>query len=245
MDCDRNKYYRKPSTSVNLRLLAITVVLWLLWEVSLLADDPELPPCLMQPAYLSIYLPDSGFFYLGGEDSIGDCDEVLSGEWIRGTSRIQDLFVHPSGPEGSGRFWTITLGIAEKEHSKPDRGVCISTNTVGWRTLQHYSQGALPWLKDLDDDGDAEFILWDSFPLHEEALASEYALVAWAYRLVSNDSLKIDWDLSRYLARSLANEYHSQLDSCPEYLREIRTKAAEALERFANNQCKILNPKVH
>jgi len=56
----------------------------------------------------------------------------------------------------------------------------MSASTVDWRTLQRYSEGPLPWLDDVDDNGRPEFILWDSFALHDEASLAEYALVAWA-----------------------------------------------------------------
>jgi len=167
------------------------------------------------------------------------CANVSAKEWKRGTSGPQDLFVHADGPSGSGRYWNVTVGVSEKQSSEPIRGVCLSTSTVGWRTLQRYSKGPLSWLDDVDDNGISEVIFWDSFPLHNEASLAEYALVAWAYQLESPDSLVIDWDLSRELARAIKKEYRSPLKTTTGYREERRTQAAEALERFADEDCSI------
>jgi hypothetical protein len=115
----------------------------------------------------------------------------------------------------------------------------MSTSTVGWRTLQRYSKGPLPWLDDVNDDGSAEFILWDSFPLRDDASMAEYALVGWVYRLVSPDSLVMDLDLSKRLARSLSKEYRSPLKAIAGYPGELRGQAAEALKKFADERCTI------
>jgi hypothetical protein len=223
----------------HMRLISLMVLTGWLWAAPVLAGDSLPPPCLMQPAHQFMRLPDRGFTWLRGEGFRGTCDEVPTEGWSRGSSGTLDLFVHADGPAGSGRFWKVTVGVARKPSSKPIRGVCVSTSTVGWRVLQRYSKGALPWLDDVDGDGSAEFILWDSFPLHDEASMAEYALVAWVYRLVAPDSLVIDWNLSRGLARSLAKEYRSPLEATPGYPGDLRAQAAEALERFANGQCSV------
>jgi hypothetical protein len=115
------------------------------------------------------------------------------------------------------------------------------TNTSGWRTLQRYKQAPLPWLDDLDNDGRAELIIWSSFPLQEDASSADYGLIAWVYRLTSEDSLTIDWGLSRQMAREIAAAYRSPLYSTGSpYLRPLRSKAAEALERFADDRCSVL-----
>jgi hypothetical protein len=36
-----------------------------------------------------------------------------------------DLFVCADGPSGSGRYWDVTIGVAEKGHRAPIRGVCL------------------------------------------------------------------------------------------------------------------------
>ncbi|SPD74947.1 exported hypothetical protein [uncultured Desulfobacterium sp.] len=220
-----------------MRLINIMVSIGWLWAAPALAGNPLPPPCLMQPAYLSIGLPDSGFTWLPGGDLSGSCDDVPRQGWSRKTFGKLHLFVHTDGPAGSGRFCNVTVGISGKKLPNPLRGVCISTSTIGWRTLQRYSKGSLPWLDDLDNDGNAEFILWDSFALHDQASLAEYALMAWVYRAVSENLLVIDWDLSRALARSLAKEYRTPLVNTTEPSRELRAHAAEALDMFAGGQC--------
>lgn len=220
-----------------MRLVPVVVLIGCFSAVPLLASEPVSRPCLMQPVALSIDIPASGFTWLPGGDISGTCDDVPSDGWSRRTSVPRDLYLHTDGPEGSGRFWTVAVAVSEDNQSNPIRGVCITTSTVGWRTLRRYSKGPLPWLDDVDDDGRAEFILWDSFPLHDEASMADYALVAWVYRLVSADSLVIDWDFSRGLAGSLANEYRSPLDTTTGYPGELRAQAAGALEQFAEERC--------
>jgi hypothetical protein len=221
-------------------LISFMVLIGWLWTSPAIAGDPLPHTCWMQPAHLSMRLPDSGFTRPPGEALIGACGDVPMEDWHRGDSAMgMALFAHADGPEGSGRFWDVTLGVATKQSLVPIRGVCVSTSTVGWRTLQRYSRGALPWLDDVDDDGSAEFIIWDSFPLHGEASMAEYALVAWVYRLASQDSLVIDWDLSRVLARSLAKEYRLPLDTVSGHLGKLRAEAAEALDKFADGRCSV------
>jgi len=222
-----------------MRLIAIVVLTGWLSVASLLAGEPAPPPCLMKPVAWSIHFPDSGFTWLPGGDFSGPCSKIPPAEWSRGSAGPWHLYVHTDGPEGSGRFWTVTVGISAKRESKPRHGVCLSTSTVGWRTLQRYSKGSLPWLEDVNNDERAEFILWDSFPLHDNASMAEYALVAWVYRLDSPDSLLIDWDLTRGLASSLAKEYRSPLATNKGYPGELRGGAADALERFAGSRCNV------
>jgi len=98
----------------------------------------------------------------------------------------------------------------------------------------------LSWLDDLDNDGRAELIIWSSFPLRKDPSLAEYGLIAWVYRLTSDDSLAIDWGLSRRMAREVAEAYRSPLDSTDPYLGLLRTEAADALERFADERCRML-----
>jgi hypothetical protein len=141
------------------------------------------------------------------------------------------------GPEGSGRFWTITVGVSEQSGSRPSHGACMLTSTVGWRNLQRYSKGPLPWADDVDHDGRAEFILWDSFPLRDGASMAEFGLVAWIYHVADSGSLVLDWDLSARFARRLAEEYRSTLTGSDAIVNGNRARAAQALEEFADRRC--------
>jgi len=223
-----------------MRMIVLVVLFRWLYADAVSAADHLPPPCLMQPAVRSMVIPDSsGFAWLPDDGFNEVCESVPIDGWDRRTAGSLDLFVHTDGPAGSGRFWSVTVGVAASQSPKPSRGVCISTSTVGWRTLQRHSKGPLRWLDDVDDDGIPEVILWDSFPLRDDASMAEYALMAWVYRLVSVDSLVIDWDLSRELARSIEKEYRSSLDSSSVYSSELRTLAADALERFSGGRCSV------
>ncbi len=222
-----------------LRLISLMILPAALWMSSGLAGDSFPPHCLMRPEHLEMRPPSRGFTWLQGEDLSGTCDKVSAKKWIRNPSGSVDLFVYADGPSGSGRFWNVTVGVAGRQHSKPIRGVCLVTSTVGWRTLQRYKKGPLPWIEDLDHDGRAELIIWSSFPLREDASAAEYGLIAWVYRLTSEGSLAIDWGLSRRMAREIAEAYRSPLDSTDQALGPLRTEAAEALERFADERCSM------
>jgi hypothetical protein len=193
----------------------------------------------MRPPARSIQLQDRGFTWLPGEGLTGACSTVPADRWSRRSAGPWGLSVHAEGPDGSGRFWVITVGVSAKQGSKPIRGVCLSTTTLGWRTLQRYSKGPLPWLDDINNDGRAELVLWDSFPLSEQASMAQYALVAWVYRLASPHSLVIDWNLTRGLARSLAQEYRSPVDPMDAHHRDLRVQGAEALKRFADKRCVV------
>jgi len=223
-----------------LRLISLMILLAGLWVSLVFAGDSLPPHCLMRPVQLEMRLPSRGFTWAQGEDLSGRCDDVPAKKWIRNPSGSVDLFVYANGPSGSGRFWNVTVGVAGRQHSKPIRGVCLMTSTVGWRTLQRYKKAPLPWLDDLDNEGRAKLIIWSSFPLREDASMAEHGLIAWVYRLTSEDSLTIDWGLSRRMAREIAEAYRSPLDSTDPYPGPLRTKAAEALEGFADERCSML-----
>lgn len=224
-----------------MRRVLLVAVLGCLSAISVLAEELS-PRCLMAPTHPAMRLPHRGLTRLSGEDNVGRCSDVPPKAWLRKSSGAVDLFVQVDGPEGSGRHWQVTIGLGGRRDAKPIRGICLTTSTVGWRTLQRYQKGALPWMDDLDGDGKAELIAWSSFPLHEGASLAEYGLMAWVYRLASKDSLVVDWDLSRRMARSLAAEYRAPHETGTSYPEPLRTEAAEALESFADDRCKVLHP---
>jgi len=207
--------------------------------ITLLDGRSSLPPCLMKPDYFDIRLPRHGFMWLEDEEFSGGCEDVPAKKWIRKPSGSFDLFVYADGPSGSGRYWNITIGVAKRQQSKPIRGICLMTSTVGWRTLQQYKNSPLAWLDDLDGDGKAELIIWTSFPLREESSMAEFGLMGWVFRVASEDSLVIDWVLSRKLAREIAESYRSPLDSATPYPGTLRAEAAEALQLFVDERCTI------
>ena len=116
------------------------------------------------------------------------------------------------------------------------RGFCLVTSTVGWRTLQQLKGSPLPWAADLNGDGRAELIIWDSFSLREGASQAEFGLVAWVYQVDPKGVFTIDWGLSRQMARELASAYWQPLKPDAS-LQALRITAAQALEAFASERC--------
>lgn len=64
------------------------------------------------------------------------------------------------GPEGSGRFYWLGLSVGSHHV------VCTMASTVGWRYLHEVGEmlAPLPWLTDIDGDGEAELVLWQRLP---------------------------------------------------------------------------------
>ncbi len=202
-----------------------------------LASGQERMRCAMEPARLRIEMPLRGFDRLPDEEGAGSCEEAAAKKWRRKPSGRVDLLVHAEGPSGSGRYWDLAVAIAKKTEKEPRRGVCLRTSTVGWRTLGAFRNSPLPWLDDIDADGRAELIIWESFPLTSEPSAAEFGLVAWAYRPDTENSLSIDWTASRRLAGEVALAYRKPLPGS--YSDDLRAKAAAALELFAGGRCTI------
>ena len=201
------------------------------------AHAQELPVCLMQPMYRSIPFPEKGLTEAFEAAMEIPCKGTEAGAWTIGRSNQGTLFVHADGPAGSGRYWTITVGIGAEGRTEPLRGVCLQTATTGWRTLPRY-KSPLVWNGDLDGDGRSELILWDSFPLNNDASPAAFGLIAWVYRLEQNASLNLDWGLSRDLALDIAESYRTELDG-DEGLKALRRKAGEALEAFGRDECVV------
>ncbi len=207
------------------------------------AGNKELPSCVMQPLALSIHIPDKGFAWIPESYENGACADIPKNGWKQGRHGNLKLYVHTEGPEGSGRFWTIRLGVEEKEYVRPPRGVCMATSTIGWRILQRYSKGALAWLDDVNNDGNAEFIFWRGFPLfNKRASLAVFGLMAWVYRPVSKNLLVLDEELSRSMAKSLAKEFRLPIENLDINTIELREQAADELEKFADKKCSILKP---
>jgi hypothetical protein len=186
----------------------------------------------IKPARLEMKIPEKGFVPLDEQDFDSACDTIVSDPWQRSSLKTFDLFVHIKGPAGSGRYWTITVGAADKRAMNPNRGFCFTTTTVGWRTLQQYKRSPLPWLEDLDNDKKPELIIWDSFPVSEQASLAQYGLVAWVYQVDPQGRFVIDWKLSCLMAQEIAAAYRKPLQQGSPLLQELRNKIAEELETF-------------
>ena len=77
------------------------------------ADQAARPRCLMQAPPAVYAFPPVGFRDADEPDKKLACDAV-SGDWLRGPLSTGELTVNPAGPEGSGRYWTITVGLASR-----------------------------------------------------------------------------------------------------------------------------------
>lgn len=200
------------------------------------------PACAMAPARPVIRIPASGMSWLAGEELSGKCEAVPDSDWRRTPGRSLDLLVHADGPSGSGRFWTLTAGIATRGAARAPRGFCLQTSTIGWRTLQAFAGTPLPWGEDLDADGEPELVTWESFALNREGSPEAQALVGWVYRASAEGAWGIDWELTRRLAGELAAAYRAPLEGDDERLRELRGKASAALESLATGACSVPTP---
>lgn len=193
--------------------------------------------CAMGPPRRSFAFPARGILPPPGEDVPDSCEPVPVHRWVRTPAGTMDLVVYADGPSGSGRYWMVTVGVAPRRQAAPTRGLCLTTSTVGWRTLQRFKTLPLPWTQDGDQDGRPELVLWDSFALSRDASAAEYGLVAWVYELDSVGTLALDLPLSRQTARELAAAYRTPLEDGQGGLQALRNAAARQLEAFADLTC--------
>ena len=199
------------------------------------------PDCAMSPAHVRIPIPASGMAFVDGDESSGPCDADQPGAW---TPALANAFlVDAQFGIGSLRPWTVTVGLPSKSGGRPDRGFCLGTSTLGWRTLLQYERTPLPWVADLDADGASELLIWDSFPLKDDPAMMEHALVVWVYKPDADGAFLVDWGLSRKMASELAEAYKAPIPEARRYDDELRRKAAWDLEDFAQGRCRVAPAK--
>jgi hypothetical protein len=192
--------------------------------------------CAMSPRHGTIALPRSGMHWLPSSEDRGTCDAAAASDWRRAASGDTQLWVAADGPGGSGRYWTVTVG-AGAGRVGPPRGVCLTTTTIGWRTLRAFESRALSFLEDVDGDGAAEFVLWDSFPLREEGTSATMAIAAWAYGL-RGDSLVLSLSGTRRMAARIAAAYRVPME-VDELTSTLRADAARVLGDLAEGRCTV------
>ena len=240
----QTEYQKTKGGGMVVRLKSLSLCLALVVVSLSLVGGASLPACLMKPDFLTLSLPRDGFFPLGtGSKGTFDkpCEVSKVTEWMRMPAGSRDLLVSADGPSGTGYFWEIEVGVALRTEPKPCRTLSLSTSTRGWRFVrpQNYHLLHIRWLDDLDADGIAELIIWDSFPND----GGYSGVTAWVYRLDSKEeSLVIDWGLSRRMAREIVQAYIGDLNSQPKpghSLRLLGSLAADALVEFAEERCTI------
>ncbi len=191
---------------------------------------------MMTPRYTTMQLPERGFQWLPGEDLQGECDPVPADAWLRQHGKTLDIFVQTQGPSGSGRYWTVTIGVAAGLTKRPVRGFCFQASTAGWRTLQRFGASPLQWIRK-GRDGAPELVFWDSFPVTAESSSvAESGLVAWIFTLHSKGGFAIDWSESREQAEELAASYRVPLPGQAS-IQALRNAAARDLTEFATGAC--------
>jgi len=91
------------------------------------------------------------------------------------------------GPVGSGRFVSLGLAVGSSH-----RYACMTASTVGWRYLAQVGEmlAPLPWLADIDGDGEAELVLWHRLPWGDAEVTNALMPVVYVLdgdRLVRRD----------------------------------------------------------
>lgn len=197
-------------------------------------------PCAMRPSRPAFALPPRGIVSVAPDD---DCDALESGGWERRPADTLEVRVRADGPGGSGRYWRVTVGLARPADDSLLRGLCYTTTTLGWRTLQAGGETslAMPWVDDRDHDGRPELVVWDSFPLRRDATPAEFALVAWVYEFDGRATFGFDVKMSRAIARDIAAAYRVRVDADP-LRKRLRNQAEQSLTAFASGRCSARAP---
>ena len=219
----------------------IVVVSALLWVA---ATSVAGEACRMQPPCLVFAVQDMGTTWKAFGSIAGTCDTIASGVGARQSGDVFDVVVLADGPGGSGRFWSISVGIVEHEEVRPESGFCLETTTAGWRTLREFGDGPLPWTGDQDADGWPELILWDSFPLYpyDQMTSVGYGLFAWVYEVNEQREFVISWDMTREMARKLSSAYRTAHFAGGQASRNF---AADYIDAFINEQCEVDSGSAH
>jgi hypothetical protein len=216
--------------------IRILLTIVIIFEIASSTISQNSSVCLISPPHLTLQVPAQGFASLDSILYKDPCDTVADNLWMRQAADSFDLLVAAVGPFGSGRYWTVTIGLAMPGQKIPSRGFCLTTTTIGWRTLRDINNLPLPWLGDRNANGRPEIIIWDSFPLHEEASMAEFGLIAWIYEYSSKGMFNINWHLSREIAAEIASAYRNPVENSRDWLKKMRDNFARYLEDFASKK---------
>ena len=233
-----NQMHRSPLLPVSIRVMGVLLGLAPMvaagFKIPLRDRDTTIPvaDCDTIPVAYKIPLVKKD---IAPMDKATRCDLV---KW-RHRARFGSYEVMVSDSLKDDRLdWDISVAVKSPEAGNPLRCVCLNADTRGMQTLLEFEGSALPWLEDIDKDGDPEVILWRSFPTVDWA-PSEYGftdgLMGWVYRFENGKRLVLDKDASKRLAARLVKAYRKPVSD--EDLQEIREEAARRLERFIKGAC--------
>ncbi len=195
----------------------------------------EVVKCELQPIWVKLDLPEQGFKDLDDDKKKNNICKI-DHDWQEFKFAGQKYYSGVSGPEGSGRYWNITIGVSELNRKNPTRGLCFVVSTIGWRTLQRYPR--LQWMTDLDDDGTPEFIIWNSFYLDDSLQAQRSGISVWVYKILG-EQLILDSSLTRKLSLKLSKAYLKSLPRANSSLYRSRRKISRILSGIAKSKCKF------
>lgn len=136
----------------------------------------------IKPMYKEIVIPKSGFRNIAEESSACPISFGDTTVWV-GTSGKAKIFVRDCLYSGSGHGHSVAIGIGDSLTHVPSRGVYLNTETTGWRTMQQFNGGGLPWLLDVNGDGASELIIWQSFSDGKYYSTGTNGLIPFVYTL--------------------------------------------------------------
>ena len=225
-----------------MRLLQHVLILFFISTsgVVLPADKPadNGPLCKLQPMWREQRFPDVGFKDLDDETKVRNPCK-LNQSWETFVHQGMKYFVSIKGPSGSGRYWNITLGLAQAHDIIPTRGICFTVSTVGWRTLQRFR--ALEWLINIDSGATPQLVLWNSFFLDDSAMPQRSGLSVWVYN-IGVDGLQFDEAATRHRYLELKNAYLKPLARTNLRVYKSRHQIARVLDIIATNRCRFKKP---
>ncbi len=168
--------------------------------VMLLLHNLFSQPLRDTPPFLKIVIPEHGFKNFNSKAA---CVVPEADNWQYANFGDVNIALCTQGPEGSGHYWQIFIGLTNRPGAIPNRGICLETSTIGWRYRQLPGQKALFWLKDLDDDEKPELIIWDSKPLHSDSVQVAFTLVARVFKFDGRSTFIFQNHLSQTLNKQL------------------------------------------
>lgn len=156
-------------------------------------------------------------------DADGDAEPTIE----TGTLSGHRATVRRDGPAGSGRYWSIDVGVAIGGHQL---GACMQTSTTWWRNLPDETHKRLaPW----QTLGGGAFVLWGTLAVGD----SEWESLALplVYR-VSKQQLVLDRKRTTNAIAQFGRVYRDAASAAEDNARGMHQTAAAAYA--THGQCK-------